>query len=1156
MAKVYVDKVVWLSESNTAGTLNDNQATLYVSQIAGLGMTHPGSHTGLTPDQAPKKRYKGVKFSDITASVIVYQNDRPGRINHDDNIRARIHKLNLAGKIPFDAYNKINNPAPSDNTEALINFDDSRDWDTLLVIVKDYFNKNNIVNNLPSWVPRNSGTLYGQDLMVDEVLEKLVKHDKVALNGHTGLSKTMIAAAVIHRLYSEGAFILATTPVGDTLDDITDNFTKYHYPNLNLPNSRNRNTVVYLESDLSRTSIADMRSEADDGSIVVLALTVQDARYRDDTNSNTDEVRDKYQDLLNVHIDTWLRDEKHKEYNGEITGRIFGNIKADKILDLSASINKIRDEYSFDAIVDRGLFWALDYQTQRGTPKIIIEALDGAIMESLSTQDQDRYSVEEGWLPSKMTEMRDGILVSTTAFDSLFTFQYDNDDDKEDNPLSICNDPDLPEVSKKVGLHVLPEGINGIPAQEWITKLADDRNNSPKWNTGKAVFVTPWNWTKWTDFKAGVYTPAEVIESLKTKFEYVIILTHRMWTVGSNIPSIGHVVLWDKMVDPFALEQLFPGRAFRLYEGKTHIKLFVMHPGQRVQDNFCITAKQTAGVRTTKPHPVELLKNINFKKYMNGIGVHSISVSEVFENFNQRIKERLRHEVSVDAINAALDGTPELSSLAELDLENSVLGGSSSVDMTDPNGAKKQQNQSRAAGNAGPARNIDIAKSINAVMIEVPAFAILEKIVHIEDALNHKQIVNMFGRNKIDLLLDAVKTNIALHSLLQDKLTEYHQALGLLGFEEVHDHIFKNTKRKKEAGLVFIDMDSAKSFAEKTISQHGIPKKYNGTIGVVNALSGSVSYWLKKLLPNSNIVCVEKHTYYIDHLTSNGYTVNTWEELDMAKTNQKINYWFLNPPYQKDASGENDDDNKQGSFWYQFLDVALTTPASTKDAKYFVVSPKSVFGAGGFGSNSFKVKKIREHAEFKHIYPDVSEHFPGIGIAIAGYVLDKAKTNSTSTIEGYEATIEVDGKVPVPFEVSPTAKKVLDQCFMVPAKIPFKEKITPNPTDVVLRVNGGRFKQWKKTFVGLEQNTSNNQQGAILPADSIPGFTSLINSKLAEYIFKILGGEKGNSTTVILKHMPVMPDMTVSYSDQEWFDAFGIDKEMQADINKFLQEYK
>ena len=43
---------------------------------------------------------------------------------------------------------------------------------------------------------------------------------------------------------------------------------------------------------------------------------------------------------------------------------------------------------------------------------------------------------------------------------------------------------------------------------------------------------------------------------------------------------------------------------------------------------------------------------------------------------------------------------------------------------------------------------------------------------------------------------------------------------------------------------------------------------------------------------------------------------------------------------------------------------------------------------------------------------------------------------------------------------------------------------------------------------------------------------------------------------LILKHMPVMPDMTVSYSDQEWFDAFGIDKEMQADINKFLQEYK
>ena len=1159
--RVVVDNVIWLAKSNNTGTLEDNQAILYIAD-KGLGMTHPKTHTGLLPEEAFKNRYGGQKSNmskNFHGTVIAYESNEVN-VLHDNKIRAVIHSKFLKGEILFDAHSKINNLSPDGvNAEALIGFDMSRDLDTLLDIAKEYFNKSKIKNMLPPWLPRDAGTPYGQDLMVEELTDKFSYHNKVAFNGHTGLAKTMIAAAISHRLYAKGAFILATTPVSDTLNDIVSNFTEWYYP---VPGKdlRNRNTVVYQESDLTRVSIEDMRLEANKGSIVVLATTVQDARYRDDASGTQYDVREKYQDLANVKIDLWIADERHKEYGGEITSKIFGNIKADKVLDLSASINKIRDEYSFDAIVDRGLFWSLEWQNKRNTPKIIIESLSGAIPESLSAQDQDRYSVDEGWLPSKMTETRDGILVSTTAFDDLFTLQYINSDDKEDNPLSICNDPDLPEVSKRVGLHVLPEGVNGIPAKEWISQLALDRNSSPKWNTGKAVFVTPWNWTNWVDQRKGIYTPAQVVESLKDQFEYVIILTHRVWTVGSNIPSVGHVVLWDKMVDPYGLEQLYPGRAYRIYTDKngnvkTHTKLYVMHPGERVEETFCVTAKQTAGVRKDKPHPTTLLKNINFKKYQAGVGVKPISVNEVFEKFNQKIAERLRHTISTEAIAAAISGTTLQDDLAELNLDNSILGGTS-VDLTDGNGAKKQELQSTGSKGSGSKATSTIAKSINAVMIEIPAFALLEKIVLIEDALDHKQIVNMFGRDKMDLLLTAVKQNIALHSLLQDKLTEYHQALGLLGFEEVHDHVFKNTKRKKEAGLVFIDMPSAKSFVEKMITHQGIPDNYSGTIGVVNALSGSVPFYLKKTFPYATIICVEKHSYYVDHLTSNGYEVTTWEDLEMDEYKDKIKYWFLNPPYQKDAGGDNDDGNKQGSFWYDFIDLAMTTPASTSDAKYFVVTPKSVFGAGSFGSDAFKVNKIREHAEFKHIFPDVSSHFPGIGIAITGYVLDKAKTDTTVTVDGYTNTITVDGQVPVPFEVSPTAKQVLDNCFTVPALIPFREKILPAYDDLVLKVNGGRFKQWKKTFVGLNKDTAHNQQGAILPLAEQPGYESAVKSQLWEYIFKILGGEKGNSTTVIMKHLPIMPDMTRSYTDAEWYAAFNITPEMQADISIFLKEYK
>lgn len=1155
--QIITDSVHWLCNSPD-GTLQDNQALIYLAD-KGLGMTHPGSGTGLTPAKAFEKRYSGQRSNmdkNFHGTVFVYESDKK-HVDHDDEIRAIIHKKYLNGDLNFDACHVSLNPAPDGvNTEALQNYDAELDFHTVYNIIQEYFNTA-VENDVEPWVPRDAGTAYGQDLMVAELLDKLKQNNKVAFNGHTGLAKTMIGSAVTHEYYDTGAFILLTTPISDTLEDIEDNFCGWFYTNTALgDNARKRHTSVYTVKDLKDTSVLDMRKEADAGNIVVLALTVQDARYQDKDEDSAENftVRDKYKDLLTVDIDLWIRDEKHKEYGGSVTSKVFNSVKPAKILDLSASINKIRNEYAYDQIVDRGLFWALEHQDSRGTPKIIIETLDGAVHESLDPKDQDRYDAEQGWLPSKMTELRDGILIAHRAFDSLFETQYINDDDKEDNPISICNDTDLPEVSKRVGLHVLPEGVNGMSARDYITRLAIDLNNSPKWNTGKAVFVTPWNYTAWLDGKSGIYTPKQVVEYLKTQYEFVIILTHRMWTTGSNIPQIGHVVLWDKMVDPYNLEQLFPGRAYRLYEGKTHVKLYVMHPGQHVTDTFCITARQTSGVRKGVPHPTQLLKNINFKKY-NGISVETIDAEAVYESFNKRIKERVNRNISAEEIMAAISGTAFETTLEDLDIDNKMLGATSDVDMTDDNGAKKKESQKKANSSKGT-RKINIAKSINAIMIEVPAFALLEKITDIKDALTHRQIVSMFGKDKIDIVVDAVENCTQLRSLLQDKLTEYHQALGLLGFEEMHDYIFTNTSLKKKAGLVFIDTNSAKSFAQKTISQQGINDTYNGTIAVVNALSGSVSFYLQKLLPDAKIVCVERFTYYNDHLRSSGFNVYNQEELE-EEYMVEIKYWFLNPPYQKDASGDNDDSNKQGSFWYQFIDTALTTPASTDDAKYFVVSPKSMFGAGGFGSSTFKVNKIREHAEFKHIFPDVSDHFPGIGIAITGYVIDKEKTDTIVTVEGYNETIEVDGKVPVPFEITPTAKKVLDNCFTIPSKIDFRESIKQaEDNDVVLKVNGGRYKLWKKVFVGYNKDTKNNQQGAILKEEELLGYQSAIKSELWEYIFKILGGEKGNSITGFMKHMPVMEDMTRSYTNQEWYSSFNITNEMQSEIKNFLRDYK
>ena len=53
---IVTDQVIWLCNSNAAGVLEENQAILYIAP-KGNGMTHPGSHTGLTASEAFEKRY-------------------------------------------------------------------------------------------------------------------------------------------------------------------------------------------------------------------------------------------------------------------------------------------------------------------------------------------------------------------------------------------------------------------------------------------------------------------------------------------------------------------------------------------------------------------------------------------------------------------------------------------------------------------------------------------------------------------------------------------------------------------------------------------------------------------------------------------------------------------------------------------------------------------------------------------------------------------------------------------------------------------------------------------------------------------------------------------------------------------------------------------
>jgi hypothetical protein len=1154
-------KVTWLCDTDS-GTLTDTQGLIYIAP-KGNGMTHPGTHTGLTPKEAFEKRYRGQASSILNdwndIELYVYEQTEIEKIDHDENIRGLVFKHYNKGLIPFSAYSKKVNPAPKGvNNEALIDYNHAEHSKLYLDVLKEYFKLVPETDLREPWIPRDAGMPYGQDSMVAELAEKLKKNQHVGFNGHTGLAKTMIASAVVQsELFpTGGAFILFTSPISDTLSDVEANFCNFYYKG----SDRTRKVVLYREEVLSKKSFAEMRKEADFGALVVFAATVQDIRYQDDSLCNNKELREKYKDLLSININAYIRDEVQTNYGGAVTAEVLHKLTPRYTIDTSASINKLSDMYPRDAIVDRGLFWALQYEKERGTPHIHIESLSGLAFDTLDNNVKDMYDEDEGWTPAKMTErLPNGQLRSLIALDQILTQQYICDDDKEDNPLSIINDLDLPYQCRRAGIHVFPQGVKGTSASEYLLQLSNDLNSMPKWNQGKAVFITPYDFHKHkcsenrSDYK-------EVFEDNLKKFEHVIVLTHRMWTVGSNIPPLSHVVQWDAIRDPYNQEQLFPGRAYRILPWKSDIKIYDLAPGHTLETSFSHLAKITAKLNKTDPDPKELLKNINFKHYIKNLGVVEHFVEEVYAEYNNNLLDRVKATPPIDKIAMAL-GAVDIVNLTSSDLDdNHELGKNSQTDLTEDNNAKKfEWQESDAKGNAkGNPKSIGpvaLAKKINSVMLELPAFAVLNKLFLIEDALSHWALEKMFGKKNVDLLVDIVKNNTQLKNVMQDWLTDIHQAYQSLPFEELHDYVFKNTKKKKEAGLVFINNESAKYLADEFVSTLKVPKNYNGIIAVENALSGSWPFYLQKYFNDATIMCIETHEYYTDHLKSMGFIVISNKDLDKEEYMKKIKYWLLNPPYQKDAEGQNDDSNKQGSFWFEFVKEVLTSPASSNDAKAMVVSPKSIFGAGGFGRSTYKVNQIREHAEFVHIWPDLSDCFPGVGIEICGYAIDKSKTTTDVTLEGVQNIITVDGTVPTPFHVSVTATEVLKNCWSK-ININFAESITAADSDLVLKVNGGRYKLWKKTYVGFNKDTEHNQQGAILKSGEILGYQSAVKSKLWEYIFKILGGEKGNSVTGLMKYMPVMPDMTKSYTDNEWFTAFNITPAMQNDIDQYLKDYK
>jgi len=240
-----------------------------------------------------------------------------------------------------------------------------------------------------------------------------------------------------------------------------------------------------------------------------------------------------------------------------------------------------------------------------------------------------------------------------------------------------------------------------------------------------------------------------------------------------------------------------------------------------------------------------------------------------------------------------------------------------------------------------------------------------------------------------------------------------------------------------------------------------------------------------------------------------------------------------NPPYQ--AVTDTVKDNTQGDFWFKFLKHAMKT-----NPKYITyITPKSIFSSGRFGTDAHKVTNILQSGYgFTHIWTDTTKYFD-VGIQTVAFTLKKGYKGKTLLVDRNEE-ITIDEDRPLPFYLSKINQDIVKKCLNTDNRWEFKEKTYPEPEDYIIGINAGRYKQYKKLYVGVARNNPNSPAQTLhIDRNKVSNYKSIFNSKLFSYMFKVMGGEAAQSSTGILQSLPYIEPIK-EYTDKQLYKMFDL----------------
>jgi superfamily II DNA or RNA helicase len=888
------DAVLVNLASHFAGTLTEDHVALYLAgpNLDDVKWGEIVSVAGKTPAEAFIETYSHLQRG-LTKdgnhwnayAFFIIDRDPKKKKWYDNDSREFFAKKKKQGKIAFNAI-YIKTRDGINNAEALPGFKFDRDFDTLTLLVKSWLGIDSTFNTKEDWTARPQ-----QPTAIAEAVQILAgPFTQCLFAAYTAFGKAHSSLKIAHDYLPNGGLVLVTTPVVDTLQSFEDALDQYRYGN---PNQK---VSVYNRSTILDQDPKELKQRVKAGELIFVLLSVQGLRrdnelFDRDGIDTTEET--KYYRYIK-DIDLWIADEYHREYGGKETSKFFATVNARKLLRVTATPMAVLDQFDWSEIVARTLVWGLQNRKLTNLPYVSIQALGEKFYE-LRPEMRDLYSTAEGYDARKQFEIVDGQFPHRAAHEALTRQQYFLPGSKKKITLAIHGDPAL--SNSQLGMVIIPEGSNGSTATD-VANLYCANHNETYANRG-----TLWISAYQLDSDRKSLSVSEYVDILLNNYERVIIVTHRKFTTGTDIPQLGHLVLLDKVGSIVEFEQIL-GRIIRIHEGKTKVVLYALCPGVTLKANLVHMA-QTNNKYYNGTDPKQFLECIPLSEYEGGTLVDR-DPEQMLEEFWSTQRGGLKLSFPTQSVDAFFRNGNGLADLWS-QLGNQLKAGTGfSFGLADTNGAnvanskkkgKKKPNLKRLNGIK------DYIETLKAMWNEVPSWAVLMKEHNVDKVFGCKPMRQMFSDQYVDTVLASFKLEPKMRKRLQEELDRYTDSCDSLTVSEQFDYVFKNSEYKMKMGLVYLPLPIAQAQVNSI--------QYNtDVVFVVNALNGTYVLAAQERWPNATIVCIEQWPYYADHLCNLGAIVATNEqELNTIIKELKMKkrpVLLTNPPYTDGTSAAND----------------------------------------------------------------------------------------------------------------------------------------------------------------------------------------------------------------------------------------------------------